>query len=118
MEKTITIDGREVGFKATASIINRYRQKFNRDLFKDIQSIVPKVNNQTVGADDLECFMNIAYLMAWMYDNTIPSDPNEWLDQFEVFSIYMVLPQIIELLNLNAEQIEKPKKKAEQQSGK
>ena len=60
--------------------------------------------------------MNVAYVMAWQYDNTIPSDPDEWLDQFEMFSIYMILPQIIELWGLNTEQLEKPKKKAEEQS--
>jgi hypothetical protein len=118
MEKIISIGGKDVGFKATASTVKRYRQKFNRDLFKDIQCIIPKVNEQSVGADELECFMNIAYIMAWQYDNTIPSDPDEWLDQFEMFSVYMILPQIIELWGLNAEQLEKPKKKAEQQSGK
>ena len=60
--------------------------------------------------------MNIAYIMAWQYDNTIPADPNDWLDQFEMFDIYLVLPQIIELWGLNTEEMEKPKKKAEKQN--
>lgn len=118
MEKIISINGKEVGFKATASTIKRYRQKFNRDLFKDIQKLIPKFNGQDLGFDELECFANIAYIMAWQYDNSIPSDPDEWLDQFEMFDIYLILPQIIELWGLNVEQLEKPKKKAEEQSGK
>ena len=61
--------------------------------------------------------MNIAYIMAWQYDHTIAEDPNEWLDQFEMFDIYIVLPQIIDLWGLNTEQLEKPKKKVEDQSG-
>lgn len=113
MERIININGREVGFKATASTTKRYRDKFNRDLFKDISALLPKMTDQTLSADDLECFMNIAYIMAWQYDNTIPADPNDWLDQFEMFDIYLVLPQIIDLWGLNTEQIEKPKKKAE-----
>ena len=113
MERIININGREVGFKATASTTKRYRDKFNRDLFKDISTLLPKMTDQTLSADDLECFMNIAYIMAWQYDNTIPADPNDWLDQFEMFDIYLVLPQIIDLWGLNTEQIEKPKKKAE-----
>lgn len=116
MEKIININGKEVGFKATASTTKRYRDKFNRDLFKDISALVPKMNDQSLSADDLECFMNIAYIMAWQFDNTIPVDPDDWLDQFEMFDIYFVLPQIIELWGLNTEQIEKPKKKAEKQS--
>jgi hypothetical protein len=35
-----------------------------------------------------------------------------------MFDIYLILPQIIELWGLNVEQLEKPKKKAEEQSGK
>ena len=61
--------------------------------------------------------MNVAYVMAWQYDHTIPSDPDDWLDEFEMFDIYMILPQIIELWGMNTEQLEKPKKKVEAQSG-
>ena len=118
MEKVLKIGGKEVGFKATASTTKRYRQKFNRDLFKDIESLIPKVNEDALGVDDLECFMNIAYIMAWQYDNTIPEDPDDWLDQFEMFDIYFILPQIIELWGLNMVELEEPKKKAEEQSGK
>ena len=117
MEKLINIAGKEVGFKATASTTMRYRKKFNRDLFRDIQGLVPKVNEGELEASDLECFMNIAYIMAWQYDHTIPEDPDEWLDQFEMFDIYLVLPQIIELWGYNAVELEEPKKKADGQSG-
>lgn len=117
MEKIIKIGEKEVGFKATASTTKRYRQKFNRDLFKDINQIVPKAGSQDLSIDDLEVFQNIAYIMAWQYDNTIPEDPDDWLDQFEMFDIYFVLPQIIELWGLNVQQLEKPKKKAEIRSG-
>lgn len=117
MEKIISIGDREVGFKATASTTKRYRQKFNRDLFRDIEALMPKATDQTLSADDLEVFMNIAYIMAWQYDNTIPDNADDWLDQFEMFDIYIVLPQIIELWGLNTLQLETPKKKAEAQSG-
>jgi len=117
MEKIISISGHEVGFKATASTTKRYREKFNRDLFKDIQNLIPKMNGNNLGAEELEIFMNVAYIMAWQYDNKIPSDPDEWLDQFDMFDIYLILPQVIELWGLNTEQLEKPKKKAETQSG-
>ena len=116
MEKIISISGKDVGFKATATTVKRYREKFNKDLFKDIQNLIPKVNDQSLGANELECFMNIAYIMAWQYDHSIPEDPDDWLDEFEMFDIYMILPQIIELWALNTEQLEKPKKKVEAQS--
>lgn len=118
MEKVISIGGKEVGFKATASTTKRYREKFGKDLFKDISDLIPKVNENSLGVEDLECFMNIAYVMAWQYDNSIPADPDEWLDEFEMFDIYLILPQIIELWGLNTLQLEEPKKKAEEQSEK
>ena len=118
MEKIISINGVDVGFKATASTPSRYRQKFQRDLFKDIQSLMPKMGEENLSVMDLECFMDIAYIMAWQYDNTIPADPDEWLDRFEMFDIYYVLPQVIDLWGLNIQQIENPKKKADEQSGK
>lgn len=117
MEKVLNINGKQVGFKATASTTKRYRQKFDRDLFRDIEKLIPKVNEENLGVDDLECFMNIAYIMAWQYDNSIPSDPDDWLDEFEMFDIYLILPQIIELWGLNMVELEEPKKKAEGQSG-
>lgn len=118
MERIISVGNKAVGFKATASTVKRYREKFNKDLFRDIQKLIPSMNKGELVAEDLECFMNIAYIMAWQYEHSIPEDPNDWLDEFEMFDIYIVLPQIIELWGLNAEQIENPKKKVEVQSGK
>jgi hypothetical protein len=49
----------------------------------------------------LEMFENIAYVMAKHADGSIPDTPEEWLDEFNTFSIYQVLPKIIELWGLN-----------------
>ena len=35
--------------------------------------------------------------MAYHADNSIPASIDDWLDQFDMFSIYEVLPQILEL---------------------
>jgi hypothetical protein len=51
--------------------------------------------------EDLEIFENVAYIMAFHADNTIPNSIDEWLDQFEMFSIYEVLPEILELWGQN-----------------
>ena len=45
---------------------------------------------------------NIAYIMAKHADSSIPDSPEEWLDEFSTFSIYQVLPKIIELWGLSA----------------
>ncbi len=51
----------------------------------------------------LEMFENIAYIMAKHADASVPDTPEEWLDGFGTFSIYQVLPQIIELWGLNVQ---------------
>lgn len=117
MEKKILIEGKEVPFKATASTTRRYRERFNRDLFVDINELIPRAQTGQLRADDLQVFENIAYIMARQADPTIPEDPDEWLDSFEFMSIYTVLPEIIELWGLNVETLENPKKKVGQQSG-
>ena len=49
----------------------------------------------------LEMFENIAYVMAKHADPSLPDTPEEWLDEFNTFSIYQVLPSLIELWGLN-----------------
>ena len=51
--------------------------------------------------EDLEIFENVAYIMALHADPTIPGTIEEWLDQFEMFSIYVILPEILELWGSN-----------------
>ena len=46
---------------------------------------------------------NIAYITAKHADPFIPDSPEEWLDEFSTFSIYQVLPKIIELWGLNVQ---------------
>ena len=62
-------------------------------------------------AIDLETFENVAYIMAYQFDPSIPDTPDEWLDQFETFSIYQILPEILNLWGLNEKTTAKPKKK-------
>ena len=43
----------------------------------------------------------MAYIMAWHADPSIPGTIDEWLEQFGMFSIYEVLPEILELWGTN-----------------
>lgn len=49
----------------------------------------------------MEIFENVAYIMACHADPSVPDTIDEWLDQFEMFSIYEVLPEILELWGSN-----------------
>ena len=102
LEKTVTVGDKEVKFRSSATIPRLYRIKFKRDIFKDLSKLeasYSKKKNEdgSFAIEDLEIFENVAYVMAYHADNSIPADINEWLDQFEMFSIYEILPQLLEL---------------------
>ena len=106
--RKVEIDGKQVPFKASAAIPRIYRIKFNRDIYKDLRSVEKAVGegdeqNSNLDLFSLEMFENIAYVMAKHADPNIPDTPEEWLDEFNTFSIYQVLPSIIELWGLNVQ---------------
>ena len=121
--KKIEIDGKEVLFRASAAIPRLYRIKFRRDIYKDLAQLEKAVDTSSEDGSmldtfSLELFENIAYMMARHADPTIPDTPEEWLEEFNTFSIYQVLPQIIELWGLNIESEVKSKKNFQKLSGK
>ena len=107
IEKTIDINGQQVKFRSSATIPRLYRIKFKRDIFKDLSKLEKayskkaKEADEDLEIDDLEIFENVADIMAYHADPTIPKTIDEWLDQFEMFSIYQVLPEILELWGSN-----------------
>ena len=122
LQKTVTICGKEVAFRASATIPRLYRIKFRRDIFKDLSKLEKSVKEKTGGGteleiEDLEIFENVAYIMAFHADPTIPGTIEEWLDQFEMFSIYEILPEILELWGSNLFTDVNAKKNEEAQTG-
>lgn len=102
IKREIEICGKKIPFRSSATIPRLYRAKFKRDIFKDLSKLESsysgkKSEGKEFQIEDLEIFENVAYIMAYHADNTIPSTIEEWLDQFEMFSVYEVLPQILEL---------------------
>ena len=55
-------------------------------------------------------FENIAYVMAKHADPEVPDTTEDWLDGFNTFSIYQILPQIIDLWGLNVQTESESKK--------
>uniref|UniRef100_UPI0040564CB7 hypothetical protein n=1 Tax=Agathobacter sp. TaxID=2021311 RepID=UPI0040564CB7 len=119
--KRIAIDGQMVAFKASAAIPRIYRLKFQRDIYKDLRALEKSIGNgdeETSNLDlfSLEMFENIAFVMAKHADPAIADTPEEWLDGFNTFSIYQVLPQLIELWGLNVKTDIEAKKNFARQS--
>ena len=121
--KNISIDGKEVPFKASAAIPRIYRIKFQRDIYRDLASLEQAIDKESEEASNLdlfslEMFENIAYVMAKHADPSIPDSPEDWLDEFNTFSIYQVLPEIIKLWGLNVQTDVESKKNLARLSGK
>lgn len=114
MDKLIQIDDREVGFRATALTPRLYRHWLTRDIMVDmnrLQKAMAKAKDEELSVADLEIFENLAWVMARQYDNTVPDNPDEWLDTFDTFVIYEILPEIIELWSKNQQTTSTSKKK-------
>lgn len=121
--RNIEIDGKQVPFKASAAIPRIYRMKFQRDIYKDLKALEKSVGdnseeNSNLDMFSLEMFENIAFVMAKHADADIPNTPEEWLDGFNTFSIYQVLPQLIELWGLNVQTDVEAKKNFARQNAK
>lgn len=122
MLKVIDVPGADGGtvsvpMRADASVPVLYRVRFKRDIFQDMGRLSDKLQNaktqgEQLEAIDLELFENIAYILAKHADKSVPDDPNEWLEQFSMFSITEILPEILELWGMNISTTSKPKKKS------
>src|SRR3954453_21585246 len=107
MEKTITIDGKEITFKTNGATPMRYKAQFGKDYFKEILKMAPleklaKKRREDIVAKDLEVldfevFYNIAWIMAKTANPSIP-EPMEWLEQFDEFPMAEVIPELQDML--------------------
>ena len=116
IQKNIIIDGIDVPFKASAAVPRLYRLKFRRDIYQDFAALQKSVGENTeessaLDIESLEVFENIAYIMAkHAAPENVPDNPDDFLEQFNTFSIYEILPQLIGLWGLNVETQVKSKK--------
>ena len=127
MERTIRVGATVMRMRASALIPRLYRFRFGRDLIKDMSQLEKAYKKAvTVKEDatdeerqdaqlsvlDLTIFENVAWCMAKNADPNVPNEPDEWLDTIDgVFSVYEVLPQILELWTAGLETTSNPAKK-------
>ena len=129
--RIIKFNGGTLGLRASALTPRLYRIKFGRDMIVDLNELkknFEKVQkNKKKLADgspvedgdpaelsvmDLTIFENVAYIMARQYDKTIPATVDDWLDSMDaVFTVYEILPVILELWHLNNITTSTPQKK-------
>lgn len=120
MEKIIEVGGKKIKFRATGATPIHYRNLFRRDFLSEMQKLVDEKeaidsgNSNQYSITSLESFENIAYIMARSGAGNppdFPASPEAWLDEFDMFNIYEVLPQIIELWGINQKTLSERKKK-------
>lgn len=109
LTKMITVGGIPVTFRASAAVPRMYRIKFGRDIYRDLNQLQKAVGDGNEEASNLdllslEVFEDLAWVMAKHANpKSVPESPDEWLEQFNTFSIYQVLPELIDLWGLNVE---------------
>ena len=117
MDRIVTIDGRDVKFRATARTPRLYRALVGRDMIGDINKLRKafernKQEGDEIDIVDLQIFEDTAYIMARHANPEMEyQTADEWLDSFDMFSIYEVLPQILELWSANTKTTSTAKKK-------
>ena len=117
MDKTIKIDGKDVTFRSTARTPRLYRMLIGRDMIRDMNKLIKAYKKKQKDEDeldiiDLQIFEDVAYVMARHANpDMVEKTADEWLDGFDMFSIYEVLPPILELWAFNTQQTSKSKKK-------
>lgn len=106
MEKTLTIDGKQVRFKSTGAIAKRYKAQFGTDFFADIFKMDSLMKVLTKGKKlkvkdfenlDFDVLYNLLWTLAKTADKDIP-DPITWLDEFDEFPILDILPELQDIL--------------------
>lgn len=134
MEKIIIVDDKEVKIKATAALPRLYRIYIGRDIMQDMLQLKKayiNITNKQLGEElddstaeavfsvlDLQIFEDIAFVMAKHADSAnVPGTAAEWLEQFNTFSIYEVLPDILSLWLNNEMTLAESKKKHIPQRG-
>lgn len=121
--RKVQVGDKEVTFRASAMIPRLYRARFRRDIMKDMVILAKGMEDNDEEESDmplenLEIFENVAYVMARHGGGDISDTIEEWLDEFDVFSIFQILPTILEMWNINMEQTSEAKKKGVQRKGK
>lgn len=126
MQKIIEVEeDRSLNFKASAFSPIMYNRLFpGRDFLKDMDALKDAHDDEeeTFNMADYEHFVRIAYTFAYQGMAPTPRQTQEqkeflkeypdawdWIDSFGTFSIYNILPEIIDLWYQNEKQIAKPK---------
>lgn len=90
MEKTVTIEGKEIKLRTHGNIPNLYKKQFGVDFINEI-------NKMDKGEISLEFFNNFLWLAAKEGNKEILS-PDEWNASFESYPVMNVMEEVGEMI--------------------
>ena len=96
MEKTLSIDGKNINFKCTAGTLRRYRNQFGREFLADLAKL-NEVKNGNYDGLTFAPLEDIIWVMAKTADDSVP-DPDTWyngFDDFPVIDVFISLENLI-----------------------
>lgn len=110
MEHTITIEGKDIRFRADGNLGRLYRFYFRKDLFKDFGKLQKSVEVFLLAKEageatdddiwryvEFELLENLAWAMAKKADPNLV-DIDEWFSQFEkLVSVYEKIDEIMQM---------------------
>jgi hypothetical protein len=119
--KEINVDGKMLAFKASGMTQITYDSLFRgrnflndimslRDIRSDIDAAGDDMTKVNISTDDLRVFANVCYTMRYQA-LTSPEKKAfrikyptayDWLDDLDTFDIYTILPQVMDLWNLDS----------------
>ena len=127
IEKTIMIENRPYKMRSSALIPKLYRAYFGRDMVSDMSKLskaykrvksLPKdaTEEEKEAAQfeiaDLEIFENLAWISMKHAGEEVGESPEDWLESLDgVFSIYEVMPTLLEMWRMNNLTTSTPRKK-------
>jgi hypothetical protein len=119
--KEINVDGKMLAFKASGMTQITYDSLFRgrnfindimslRDIRSDIDAAGDDMTKVNISTDDLRVFANVCYTMRYQAMSSSEKKAfrikyptaYDWLDALNTFDIYTILPQVMDLWNLDS----------------
>ena len=127
IERTVKLEGRDAKLRSSALIPKLYRAYFGRDMVQDMRHLAKaykRVHDLPEDATDeereaaqydlidLEIFERVSWIMLKHGGENVGETPEEWLESLNgVFSVYDILPVVLELWSWNNKTTSVPRKK-------
>ena len=101
MEKTITLDGKDIILEAKAQNLTVYESQFGEDALPIMGKVVDTIRGESkiwdIGAMPIA---RLTWTMAKTHDKDFP-DFTKWFESLETFPVIEVFNQICELVSVN-----------------